>query len=69
MKTNVLVDPDLAYWRKNLVANHHVFAVISLPEELFYPTAAPTVILIVHAHSPNKDKGTFLARIKMMVMK
>jgi len=64
IKTNVLVDSDLKSWREDLVANHHVMGVISLPQELFYPTAAPTSILIVKAHSPDLKRGTFLARIQ-----
>jgi type I restriction enzyme M protein len=63
VKTNVMVDPELSTWRKAMVENHHVLGVISLPLELFYPTAAPTVILIVRAHTPSKTIGTFLARI------
>jgi hypothetical protein len=64
VKTTVMVDPDLSDWRTDLITKHHVMAVISLPQELFYPTAAPTVILVVKAHSPRKDFGTFLARVE-----
>ena len=61
VKTNIVVDPDLAYWRKNLVANHQVLAAISLPTELFYPTAAPTIILIIKAHTRVVGQKTLLA--------
>ena len=64
VKANVMVDPNLATWRQELVAKHQVLGVISLPPDLFYPTAAATVILIVQAHASNKDRGTFLAVIK-----
>ena len=64
VKTNVMVDPDLAQWRRNLVAQHHVLGVISLPPDLFYPTAASTVVLLVQAHAPRKERGTFLAVIR-----
>ena len=64
VKTNVLVDPDLAEWRSRLVENHHVLGVISLPLDLFYPTSSPTVILLVKAHAPSREMGTFLARIE-----
>lgn len=63
VKTSVMVDPDLRKWREALVSTHHVEAVITLPLELFYPTAVPTVILAVKAHAPNKQRGTFLARV------
>lgn len=64
VKTRVLVDPQLKLWRKSLVTNHHVEAVITLPIELFYPTGSPTVVLIARAHCPNKSKGTMVARIE-----
>ena len=61
VKANVMVDPNLAAWRRELVARHHVLGVISLPPDLFYPTAASTVILVVQAHARNQRRGTFLA--------
>ena len=64
VKANVMVDPNLATWRQELVAKHHVLGVISLPPDLFYPTAASTVILIVQAHARNPKKGTFLAVVQ-----
>jgi len=64
VKTNVLVDDDLSKWRKTLVANHQVLGVISLPLDLFYPTAAPTVLMIVKAHAPSADAPTFLSRME-----
>jgi type I restriction enzyme M protein len=64
VKTNIVVDPDLAYWRKSLVASHQVLASISLPAELFYPTAAPTTILVIKAHSRVVGQKTLLAAIR-----
>jgi hypothetical protein len=64
VKSTVMVDKKLAEWRKALVAGHHVLAAISLPVDLFYPTAVPTVILVVKAHVPDRNRGTFLARIE-----
>lgn len=63
VKTNVLIDPDLTYWRKALIDKHHVLGVISLPPDLFYPTAASTVVLVVRAHSADPGLGTFLAAV------
>ena len=63
VKTSVMCDPELADWRKALVANHHVLAVISLPTELFYPTNAPCVIVLIKAHTPDMQRGTFLAKV------
>jgi hypothetical protein len=64
VKTNVLVDDTLRAWRASLVRNHHVLGVISLPPELFYPTAVPTVILVVKAHVSTNRLDTLLARIE-----
>lgn len=63
VKTNIVVDPDLAYWRRNLVANHQVLASISLPLDLFYPTAAPTTILVIKAHTRVIGQKTLTAVI------
>ena len=64
LKANVMIDPDLSYWRRELVSNHHVMAVISLPPDLFYPVGVSTVILVIQAHVRNADKKTFLAIVK-----
>lgn len=59
----VFADDDHLAWRRAFVAKHSVLALISLPEELFYPTAAPTSILIARAHAPQGDEPVFMARI------
>lgn len=64
VKTSIMVDPSLRGWRKSLVEEHHVEAVTTLPLELFYPTAVPTVMLVVKAHAPDQRRGTFLARVE-----
>lgn len=64
VKAGIFADDDNKVWRQRLVQNHSVFAVISLPEDLFYPTAAPTSIFIAKAHIPQTgtDK-VFMGRI------
>lgn len=64
VKANIMVDPKLADWRRELVRKHHVLSVISLPPDLFYPTAASTVILVVQAQARDSGKGTFLAVVR-----
>jgi type I restriction enzyme M protein len=64
VKTNIAVDPDLAYWRRDLVAKHQLLAVVSLPTDLFYPTAAPTVILVLKAHTRTTGLKTLLAKVE-----
>jgi hypothetical protein len=63
VKTTIVVDHNLEFWRRNLLANHQVLAAISLPEELFYPTAAPTVILIIRAHTRVVGHKTLVATV------
>ena len=64
VKMNVMIDPDLSYWRKALVRRHQILGVISLPSDLFYPTAASTVVLVVRAHSRGPQQTTFLAVVQ-----
>ena len=52
VKAGIFADDDNKSWRREFIRNHTVLAMISLPEDLFYPTAAPTSILIAKAHIP-----------------
>lgn len=64
VKAGIFADDDNKVWRQRLVQNHSVFAVISLPEDLFYPTAAPTSIFIAKAHIPQSETDkVFMGRI------
>ncbi|MHB1673621.1 MAG: HsdM family class I SAM-dependent methyltransferase [Acidobacteriaceae bacterium] len=64
VKAGIFADDDNKEWRDRFTKNHSVEAVISLPEDLFYPTAAPTSILIATAHIPQKrDDRIMLGRV------
>lgn len=64
VKAGIFADDDNAAWRAKFIKNHTLLAVISLPEELFYPTAAPTSILIAKAHIPQENNDdVFMGRI------
>jgi type I restriction enzyme M protein len=64
VKAGIFADDDNKVWRQKLVQNHSVFAVISLPEDLFYPTAAPTSIFIAKAHIPQSETDkVYMGRI------
>lgn len=64
VKAGIFADDDNANWRQSFTKKHTVLAIISLPEDLFYPTAAPTSIIIAKAHIPMKaDEKVFLARV------
>lgn len=64
VKAGIFADDDHAKWRREFLRKHSIAAVISLPEDLFYPTAAPTSILVATAHEPQSDNASVLmARI------
>lgn len=64
VKAGIFADDDNKEWRERFTRNHQVLGVISLPEDLFYPTAAPTSILIAEAHIPQRpDETVFMGRI------
>ncbi len=64
VKAGIFADDDNAHWRNEFQRNHTVLGVISLPEDLFYPTSAPTSILIAKAHIPqSKEQNVFISRI------
>jgi type I restriction enzyme M protein len=63
LPTSVLVDDEHRQWRASLVASHAVLGAISLPAELFYPTGAPTTILLVRAHAPTLHDQAFFAKV------
>lgn len=64
VKAGIFADDDNKLWRQKIVKNHTILGVISLPEDLFYPTAAPTSILIAKAHIPQSSSDkVFMGRI------
>jgi hypothetical protein len=56
----VFADDDHKAWRKEFTRRHSLVAMISLPEDLFYPTAAPTTIIVAQAHVPQRDDDDVL---------
>jgi len=64
VKAGIFADDENKLWRKEFTRNHTILGMISLPEDLFYPTAAPTSILIAKAHIPQDlTSKVFMARI------
>mgnify|MGYP002859149867 CR=1 FL=1 len=64
VKAGIFADEENSGWRRSFLQNNTLLAVISLPEDLFYPTAAPTSIMIARAHIPqNVNEDVFMARI------
>lgn len=64
VKSGIFADEDNALWRENFLKKHSVIGMISLPGDLFYPTAVDTTIMIATAHRPqiSTDK-VFMAKI------
>ena len=50
--------------RKRLLENHTLKAVISMPDDLFYPIGVVTCIMVFEAGSPNKGKKTWFGYLK-----
>ncbi|MFN9912465.1 MAG: N-6 DNA methylase, partial [Pirellulaceae bacterium] len=64
VKAGIFADDDNKIWRREFTRNHTVLGMISLPEDLFYPTAAPTSILLAKAHIPHpNNEQVFMSRI------
>jgi type I restriction enzyme M protein len=64
VKAGIFADDDNKNWRREFIRKHTLLALISLPEDLFYPTAAPTSIMIAKAHIPQSaDDAIFMSRI------
>jgi len=64
VKAGIFADDDNSFWRKAFIKKHCLIGVISLPEDLFYPTAAPTSIIIAKAHIPmDESSNVFMSRI------
>jgi hypothetical protein len=60
----VFADDQHRSWRESFLRRHTLLGVVSLPEDLFYPTAAPTSILLAKAHVPHDPKSrAFMARV------
>src|SRR5690606_30346761 len=64
VKAGIFADEENSHWRAEFQRKHTVLGMISLPEDLFYPTAAPTSILIAKAHIPqSEEQDIFISRI------
>jgi type I restriction enzyme M protein len=60
----VFADDVHRTWREAFLRKHGLRAMISLPEDLFYPTAAPTTIIVARAHEPQEpEQSVFMARV------
>lgn len=64
VKSGIFADDDNALWRNSFLKKHSVLGLISLPGDLFYPTAVDTTIMIAQAHRPQQEHDrVFMAKI------
>ena len=64
VKSGILADANNALWRYELLKSHALLGVISLPGDLFYPTAVDTSIVVMRAHTPERpDDKVFMAKV------
>jgi len=57
----VFADQENSAWRADFIKKHTILAMISLPDDLFYPNAsAITTIMVAKAHIPQPDDSKVL---------
>ena len=57
-------EADLFAVKERLLAKHHLKAVISMPDDLFYPVGVVTCIMVFEANKPNKGRKTWFGYFK-----
>lgn len=63
VKSGIFADEDNAAWRNNFLISNSVIGMISLPGDLFYPTAVDTTIMIASPRSQRATDDVFMAKI------
>ena len=57
-------DRDLKIVKKRILAKHHLKAVLSMPDDLFYPIGVVTCIMVFEANKTNKGRKTWFGYFK-----
>lgn len=57
-------DKDLIAVKRRLLAKHHLKAVLSMPDDLFYPVGVVTCIMVFEANKPNEGRKTWFGYFK-----
>lgn len=63
VKSGIFADEENASWRNNFLISNAVIGMISLPGDLFYPTAVDTTIMIAAPRSQRATDDVFMAKI------
>lgn len=57
-------EKDLKVIKKRILEKHHLKAVLSMPDDLFYPVGVVTCIMVFEANKPNKGRKTWFGYFK-----
>lgn len=57
-------EKELIAVKKRLLAKHHLKALLSMPDDLFYPVGVVTCIMVFEANKPNKGRKTWFGYFK-----
>lgn len=57
-------ESDLIAVKERILAQHHLKAVISMPDDLFYPVGVVTCIMVFEANKPNRGRKTWFGYFK-----
>lgn len=57
-------EKELKIVKKRLLDKHHLKAVLSMPDDLFYPVGVVTCIMVFEANKPNKGRKTWFGYFK-----
>lgn len=57
-------EKDLKVVKKQLLEKHHLKAVLSMPDDLFYPVGVVTCVMVWEANKPNKGLKTWFGYFK-----
>ena len=57
-------EKDLKKVKARILAKHHLKAVLSMPDDLFYPVGVVTCIMVFEANKPNKGRKTWFGYFK-----
>jgi len=57
-------EKDLKAVKQRILAKHHLKAVLSMPDDLFYPVGVVTCIMVFEANKPNEGRKTWFGYFK-----
>lgn len=64
MSCAIKEEKELLEVKKRLLAHHHLKAVMSMPDDLFYPIGVVTCVMVFEANIPNKGHKTWFGYFK-----